>query len=203
MARAIGSPTPTPPNGGLPLPLWRGVNTQGWLKRKNAKATPLACYEQPLVMNSRAQKPHSAFLHQQNRGSVPCFYITNIERKTINCANCHNENTPTATTKTRQLPQRKRANCHNKNAPTATTEGKTAMFWLINSSPFVLHLISFSRPMAAAFFTFLPFYLFTFKTPVENPFHNLWKTFPLSTHFTTRLLSTMRAVDIQHEINML
>lgn len=46
-------------------------------------------------------------------------------------------------------------------------------------------------------------YLFTFKTPVENPFHNLWKTFPLSTHFTARLLSTARAVDIQHEINML
>ena len=57
--------------------------------------------------------------------------------------------------------------------------------------------------MAPAFFTFLPFYLSTFKTPVENPFHNLWKTFPLSTHFTTRLLSTTRAVDIQHEINML
>ena len=29
---------------------------------------------------------------------------------------------PTATTKTRQLPQRKRANCHNENAPTATTK---------------------------------------------------------------------------------
>ena len=57
--------------------------------------------------------------------------------------------------------------------------------------------------MAPAFFTFLPFYLFTFKTPVENLFNNLWKTFPLSTHFTTRLLSTTRAVDIQHEINML
>ena len=46
------------------------------------------------------------------------------ERKTINYANCHNENAPTATTKTRQLPQRKRANCHNKNAPTATIGNK-------------------------------------------------------------------------------
>ncbi len=57
--------------------------------------------------------------------------------------------------------------------------------------------------MAPAFFTFLPFYLFTFNPPVENHFHNLWKTFPLSTHFTARLLSTTRAVDIQHKINML
>ena len=44
------------------------------------------------------------------------------ERKTINYANCHNKNTPTATTKMRQLPQQKCANCHNENAPTATTK---------------------------------------------------------------------------------
>jgi hypothetical protein len=30
------------------------------------------------------------------------------------CANCHNGNAPTATTKMRQLPQRKCANCHNR-----------------------------------------------------------------------------------------
>ena len=44
------------------------------------------------------------------------------ERKTINYANCHNKNAPTATTKMRQLSQQKHANCHNKNAPTATTK---------------------------------------------------------------------------------
>ena len=31
-------------------------------------------------------------------------------------ANCHKEKPPTATTKNRQLPQRKTANCHNKTA---------------------------------------------------------------------------------------
>nr|WP_294881737.1 hypothetical protein [Prevotella sp.] len=37
-------------------------------------------------------------------------------------ANCHNENAPTATTKSGQLPQRNRVNCHNENAPTVTIE---------------------------------------------------------------------------------
>jgi len=69
-------------------------------------------------------------------------------------ANCHNENVPTATTKTRQLPQRKCANCHNRRKDSNVLVNK---FFTLCSS--LNKLFPSNGASLFYLFTLLPFYL--------------------------------------------